>query len=489
MTINFNQIPSDRLVPFVYVEFDNSRAVQGPGTKSYKVAIIGQRLSSGTIAEATPKLISSVSQAEEYFGKGSQIADMIRAYKDNDENTELWACALDDGGITKASGSFVFSGTATRAGEVAAYIAGYRVAVAVEEGDTAADVAGALRTKLAEPEYEHFPVTITGSSATVNVIAKNGGAKGNEMDIRLNYYDGEALPEGITCSVTQPASGASAPDLADAIAALGSEQFDVFIHPYTDSNNLTAMEDELEDRWGPLTQNDGVAITANNDVYADLITMGDARNSPHQMIVGLYSSPTPPWRIAAAVGANVAFYGQIDPARPFQTLELKGCLSPAITNRFTASERQLLLKSGIATCMVDSAGDLRIERLVMTYKENPFGAQDISYRDVNTLLTLSYIRWDFRNYILRRYPRHKLADDGFQYSAGQAIVTPSIMKAECILKFTEWLELGLVEGLEQFKNDLVVERNVSDPNRMDILLPVDLVNQLRVVGTQIQFLL
>jgi phage tail sheath gpL-like len=48
-------------------------------------------------------------------------------------------------------------------------------------------------------------------------------------------------------------------------------------------------------------------------------------------------------------------------------------------------------------------------------------------------------------------------------------------------------ELGLVEGFDQFKRDLVCERNVSDPNRLDFLLPPDVMNGLIVVGAQIQF--
>mgnify|MGYP007100072004 CR=1 FL=1 len=115
------------------------------------------------------------------------------------------------------------------------------------------------------------------------------------------------------------------------------------------------------------------------------------------------------------------------------------------------------------------------------------GADDSSYRDVNTILTLSYLRYDFRNYLLRKYPRHKLANDGTKFGAGQAIVTPKLIKAECVNKFREWENIGLVENIDQFKRDLIVERNVSDPNRLDILLPPDLVNQLMVIGTQVSF--
>ncbi|MNG29476.1 Phage tail sheath protein [compost metagenome] len=61
------------------------------------------------------------------------------------------------------------------------------------------------------------------------------------------------------------------------------------------------------------------------------------------------------------------------------------------------------------------------------------------------------------------------------------------MKAEALAKFREWEELGLVENIDDFKANLVAERNASDPNRLDVLLPPDLVNQLRIIANKIQF--
>jgi phage tail sheath gpL-like len=66
-------------------------------------------------------------------------------------------------------------------------------------------------------------------------------------------------------------------------------------------------------------------------------------------------------------------------------------------------------------------------------------------------------------------------------------MTPKLGKAEAIAWFVEMEQLGLVEGLDQFKRDLVVERNASNPNRLDFLLPPDLINQLLQTAAQIQF--
>jgi phage tail sheath gpL-like len=48
-------------------------------------------------------------------------------------------------------------------------------------------------------------------------------------------------------------------------------------------------------------------------------------------------------------------------------------------------------------------------------------------------------------------------------------------------------EAGLVENIDQFKADLIVDRDASDPNRVNALLPPDIVNQMRVLAAQVQF--
>lgn len=486
MTISFNQIPNERRQPFAYIEFDSTNAVQGPQNQPYKILLIGQKLSSGSKDSEVPVRITNEDQAGDFFGFGSILHKMIQGQFKNNKSTETWAVALDDdGSAVKASGSFVLSGTATESGVIYAYIGGQRIKVAVTAGDSAATIATAFRTALtAEDDLSATP---GGSSGTVTVIAKNGGELGNNIDLRHSYYDGEKVPAGVSLTVNAMASGAANPDLADAFAVIGDEQYNVIMVPYFDQPNLTALDEELEERWGPLTQNDGHGIIACNKSYADLSTLGNANNSKHFSIMGSSDFPTLPWYIGGALGGVVAYYGAIDPARPFQTLALPGVLPPSSEDRLTADERNLHLYDGISTLMIDAGGTVRIERLITAYKTNEFGADDPSYLDVPTKLTLSYLRYDFRNYILRKYPRHKLADDGTRFGPGQAIVTPKLVKSEILTRYREWESRGLVENYDLFKENLIVERNESDPNRLDILLPPDLINQLMVTATKIDF--
>jgi phage tail sheath gpL-like len=48
-------------------------------------------------------------------------------------------------------------------------------------------------------------------------------------------------------------------------------------------------------------------------------------------------------------------------------------------------------------------------------------------------------------------------------------------------------EVGLVENAKLFAKYLIVERDSTNPNRVNVLLPPDLVNQLRIFALLNQF--
>jgi phage tail sheath gpL-like len=176
-----------------------------------------------------------------------------------------------------------------------------------------------------------------------------------------------------------------------------------------------------------------------------------------------------------------------DPARPLQTLPLNGITFAPAGKRFIVADRQALLYSGIATCSAYADGVARIERCITTYQKDGYGQADPSWLDVQTPATLQLIVRTLRNAILTKFPRCKLADNGTRFGPGQAIVTPNIIRAELVAQYAEMEYLGLVENTPAFAAALIVERNATDPNRVDVLFPPDLVNQLRVFAMLVQF--
>jgi len=493
MSVSFNQIGTNLRVPFVYVEFDNSNAQQGPSVQPYMTLLIAQKILAGTATALDILGVTSEAQAITLFGNGSQAHLMVKKYLENDSVTELKVMSVDDdGSAVKATGKItVAAGTAAADGTISLYIAGQRVSVAVATGDDQDVVAASIITAIGQIGSLPLTSLVNGTNANeVDLTAKNGGLVDNDLDVRYNYLQSESLPAGITLTLTAMAGGTTNPDMSTVVAALTEDQYNIMIHPYTDSGSLTVLETEMADRFGPIRQNDGMLFTTKQDSLGNLQALGNGRNSPHSSIMAIGSgAPNSNYEIAAAYGGQVAKAATADMGRPFQTLAMAGILSPADSEKFNLTERNLLLHDGIATGKA-SAGDIvRIERAITTFQKNAAGADDVSYLDVNTLLILSFLRYDFRNTMLSKYPRHKLAADGTNFAPGQKIITPKIGRAEAVSIFNGWVDLGLVEDLEQFKRDLIVERNSQDVNRMDFLLPPNLINQFRVGAAQIQFLL
>jgi phage tail sheath gpL-like len=217
-----------------------------------------------------------------------------------------------------------------------------------------------------------------------------------------------------------------------------------------------------------------------------LVTFGRTRNDPHASVLGFAQSPTVSWRRAAALSAQAATSLRIDPARPLQTLTMVGVTPPRRGYRFGIGESNTLLYNGVATEM-ESGGAAAIQRCVTTYRVNAWNQPDPSWLDIQTPATLAYIIRFLRLRILQKFPRHKLADDGTPLGLGQATVTPRIIKAELIAAYSELMSVGIVENIDAFKAFLIVERDPNDPNRVNVLLPPDLVNQLRIFAMLVEF--
>lgn len=497
--ITFNNIPTTVRTPGAYVEIDNSRALKGLVANPHKALILGQKIAAGTQPTETLIAISRDNLADGYFGAGSELARMCNVFKDNNPNTELYAIAISHAGATAlAEGTLQTSvalsvvGSCSGAGTLYLMLNGKAINVALASGWQVADVNSAIVTDVNADST--LPVTAsTNATSAVLFIAVNSGINGNYIDFRYNYYDWQSLPCGMTDSMTITAmtGGSGNTDISPAWAIIDAEQFHYIIQPNTDATSLTSIESELTDRFGPLIDLQGHGFTGYRGALASCTAIGNSRNNAHNTIMGFIDSPTPPEEWAAALGAIAAYYLNIDPARPLSGLKLKNVLPPPVSSRFTRAERDIILYDGIATFTVDTGGNTLIERCITTYQTNAQGISDPSYLDIQTLATLNEIRYQFKTRMTNRFisPRFKLADDTFPVQPGSYVATPIIVKQEIIALFSLLRDKGYIENLDDFKDNLVVERDATDVNRVNVLCPPDLINQFRVLAGLIQFIL
>ena len=490
MTIGFSQIPLLVYVPGVYTEVDTSRAVRGVGIQPHEVLIIGQM--TGTVAPADTVIpIDSHFDAQVLFGTGSNVASMVKAYKQVDTLTPMSVIGIADGAGTKAAGAIAVTGTATETRELAIYVAGVRASAAIVTGDVAATVETKILNAL-QAVADQLPVVVTATTDVV-LTARNAGSTGNQIAIGHSQLPGERPPVGISVAVTAMTGGATDPTYTAAILAMADTQYHTVVCDQANTPATVELVTEMEKRWGPLTQNDGVLFAAHADTRANLTTLGNSYNSGLFVLPGVEVSPLmeAPWVTASKVAALSALRAQTLPSLALTGQPIPGGYSAKRGSRFTFDQRNTLLSDGISTLRAaGSTSGLQIERLVTTYQKNAQGLPDTALQDLTSVRTLSAMRYSFRVRMSTRYGQTLLASDGGVIPSGLPIITPSLARAEVIALAEEWVGLGWMEGasMPQFKRELQVERSAVDPNRLDFLIPPDLMNNLLVSAAKISFL-
>lgn len=488
--IDFNTISATIRRPGAYVEVSSVNATTGLAQEKRRVLVIGQRLAAtATIAALVPTLITQPAQAVQAFGRGSMLAQECAALaRTNKSTAEVWAVALDDlGAGVKATQTLTVTGAATGAGTLALRIADTAVPIGVATGDTPTAIAAKIVAAItALPD---LPCTAAAVAGVVTLTANHKGVCGNDIDVRANYNVGDAYPAGVSIAVAVGTAGTGNPSLDALWDVLGEVKYHTIVLPYTDAANLTSIETELLDRWGGMRMIEGQAWAATRQAMSDAAALGTSRNSPLVSILPMQGALTPTWQIAAAYAGVAETALSIDPARQLTTLALTGVSPPATADQFTPDERELLLHDGMSTFMVDSGGNVLVERAISTYQKNAYGLPDVAFLDVTTPATIAYLSFTLRDRISTKFPRHKLVDDGTPIAAGQPTVSPSIVKAEEIALAGEWVEAGLIEDLDGFIAGVIVQRSATDVNRVDSVLPPNLVNQFLVFAGQIAFVL
>ena len=505
MSISFGEIPADNLVPMFMTEFDNSNAAKG-GAMPWKNLLIGQALSANSANTGTLRLITSDEQADALYGAGSQIARMIRAFRKNTRNSELWALAVADG-TTAAEGSIAvsFAGSAAvapKSGAIRLMIGGQSVAADVVAGKTAAEVATAIAAAI--NENQQLPVVAEASSATVTLTAKNGGTCGQGIDIRYNHYQGQELPQGVQLAITAMTGGGSDTSYVTANVAniIRGTWFNAIVAGSDDATNVAEIKRILDDRWTATVQQTGVlffslngcSVTESDDTtdYGTasldaLVERGGDMNSQVVCLPSLPETPTPGFEVAAAVLGCVSPKALNDPAQPLSNWAVAGIVAPRETDREDLEGNNLLLKAGCALLTCGNDGTVYLKRMVTTYKTNQAGAKDTSYQQLEKVFTLSFLRWDWNNYLAGRYPHAKLADDGTDFGPGQLLMTPKLGEAELLGRYEYWISKGLVQDYATFKANLVVARDPDDDTALQFLIPADLIDQFFIGKSKIQF--
>lgn len=486
MSVSFNAIPGNVLVPFYYAEINSGGS---PYQGNPKLLLIGQKTSSGSAAANVPiGPIQSETQADALFGVGSMLAFMFRVARVAAPFQPIWAVPLADPAGAAAAGK-VSIGTApgvTGAGVL--HVMGRRITFQVNAADTRSTVAAAI---VAAINAAGLPVTAAVNGTNnyeADITARHVGALGNAQELRIASNEPNVL-NATNTTITALANGSGVPALTTALSNCGDEEYDFIAAPYADATSLDAVRSFLDGssgRWSPMQQLYGHYFTAFYGTLSACVSLGNSRNDPHVSILASQAMPVPQWEVAASLaGVAAAHLGDApEVSRPLQTLLLPGVLPPRDRSLwFRKVDRQALYADGMAGYTIDVDGVCRVDRCVTTYQQTAAGVTDATFRDVETLFQLMFVSRYFRSEVSNRHSRQALADDN-PFNV-RDIATPRSVRDTLIHAYSDLVALGVLENRDLFASFLEVERDPNDATRLNAYLPVDVVNQLRVFAANI----
>lgn len=483
--ISFDTIPSSIRKPGVYTEINTSLAVRALPANAQPTVIVAQRTSSGSVAAQTSATVFSDADAALYFGSGSTAHRMAKAALDANPYLDLDIVTADDaGGSAAAAGFFLFTGTAGAAGTITAAVDNKIQTIAIASGDTAATTSAALYTALSAFNTS-IAVTVGITGNCVKFTAVNKGTCGNYVPVQQVIVGGT----GLLCNTTVMASGATDPNIgSSATGVLGSIAaggHKIMACQFTDSTNLALLKTYTDFVSNSMEQRPVIVVLGYTDLVgtlANVKTLGGTTLNHGRFTVGYLPSAATKTLEASNYYIGAAYAGTIasesDPARPLNSMKLTGIPAPAIDDRPTRTSQEDLLANGVTPLIVDSGENVVICRAISTYVTNSAGILDPSLLDITTIRTLDYVREATRTRLALRFPRNKLSSR-----------TPSLVKAEVLDVLYQLEKLEILENVTGNEENVIVERDSQDMNRLNIRIPADVVNGLHVIAERIDLIL
>lgn len=466
--IDFDTIPGSIRVPGQYIEFNTRNAVQGLPQNPQKVLMVAPMLTAGIQPALEPVQLFSDAEAADLFGQGSLAHLMVRQAFANNPYLDLTVIGIADHSAgVQATATVTLSGTATALGVVEITIGGKQVSTAVNTGETAATVAGRLKTAITAADVT---VTASGSGAAVTLTAKHKGEIGNESGLTVSTGN-----TGLTYQANVFTGGAKNADIATALSKVAGKHYHIICSPFSDDANAKALSNHITNVSNAIEQRGCIGVLGMSAALSTATTVTGKINDGRITCAWYKGAVEPNGIIAAGYAAVLAF--EEDPAKPLNTLEIKGLAVTPDAQWPLFAECNNALYNGLTPLTVVN-NRVQIMRAVSTYTKSANNTDDPALLDITTIRTLDYVRRSVKERIALRFPRDKLSDR----------LLPKV-KSEILDVLIKLDQAEIIENAEANKGKLVVARAQNDPNRVNAIIPADVVNGLHVFAGRIDLIL
>lgn len=472
------------LAPAIGGSIENKALVQTAQSMVRKALIIATYDSSKTgINDNVPKQYLSVEAVADELGWGSPAHRLAKAFAEGSSAIQLYvAPQAEDAAATAAAGSIVVSATTAEAGTISLYVGDELIEVGVSAGDSADAIASAIAAAInAEPG---LPVSASAATGTVTVTAKSKGTFGNSITLAVNL-DGQALPSGVTLTITQLSGGATDPDIQDVLDELGTG----------DASNSLGITDVVcayaaeSAKFSKLSVYNGIGNTKTGcyaptvgrpmraawvsvDSFTNMKAITDDnvldRTNAFIAAPGIYRHPA---ELAAKIVGITADINQANAHRSYVGEVLGGHTSVSGRWTDTGASRDAAIKAGIATTRVDN-NVLVIDGLVTMYRPSSVAADHNAYRSYRNISILQNILKNHRDTWAAR-PSFTVVEDAATVDPREKPFVLDILGVKGIntVMVGNWKKLAWLYSDEYtIKNQVVTLRAAN--NGFDIQLPI-----------------
>ncbi|MDL9988669.1 phage tail sheath C-terminal domain-containing protein [Providencia rettgeri] len=469
MTVTFDTIPGSIRKPGKYFEFNTRMATRTLPGNPQTLLIIASMLSTAQASPLMPLDIYDDDAAAVAFGAGSLAHIMAKAAIDANPYLQLQVIGIEEAAAgKKASATLTITAPATRGGTLSLFVCGERLDIPVETADTVSVLNQAVVDIVNANTNLPVVAVLTGeANGTVTLTARQSGDWGNDIVI-----DVQSTAKGVTAAVTAMVGGENNADIQPALDAVFAAGHNIISIPFSDKASLLKLRTHLEKVSGAMEQRGAIGTAGWTGTLSTGTTLASDINDGRTSIAWYPGSVKLPCQISAAYGAVIA--SEEDPARPLNTLELKGLDIAPVTKRAGRNEQENALHNGLTPLEVGAGNRVQIVRAITTYTRNVEGVEDTALLDLTTIRTLDYTRKACRERISQRFPRDKLNER-----------TRVKVRSELLDVLIKLEEEEILENVEENKGLLLVERDGKDPNRLNAAIPADVVNGLHVFAGRI----
>ena len=372
-------------------------------------------------------------------------------------------------------------------------IGGETLQVPIASTDTstviAASIAAVINAYYNQLTNAMLPVTATASGAVVTITARHAGAILADLDFYIPALGGNIFATSTALTIASGTAGTGSPTLTSPLAALGDDSWDFIVSPWGDATSAaayTVTTNDISGRWSYARQSYGHVWSQVTGSLSALTTAGALLNDRHLTQIGRQSNSVAPaylWpaAIAARRAAWLSDYATGNVSRNATGLLIQGLQGPRDrTTWFGYANRNTLVQTGISTTTNNIDGTVSIDKEVTTQQTGTSGQPDATFRDVQAVYQCMHVVRILRADLLNAFGQKGLADSNPGNLGG--IVTPKDIAGSLITTYQKLALAGIVENLTGFAANLTVARNASNPNRVDVYLPVQRVKPLDVLA-------